>query len=485
MIRPASRLNLQVYLNLHGKRLWRLLGALVILIASAVLAPRAVEGAIDSIVIVGVCLAVAATAVLVQWPGLGFPLIIFSSFLVPFGIGTGTLTSINSTLLLVGGLTALWVLDMLTRQKRIAFLNSRTVAPSLAFMVVALLSLGFGQFNWLPTTGASLNAQLGGLSIFLLSACAFLVTAHRATRLWHLQTMTWLLIILGAVYVAAVLLPVPGVARLAHRTFGRAVQDSLFWLWLVALTVSQAVVNRRLPMPIRLGLVVLALSTLYINLVIKQGWTSGWFPALAAAYVIVLLRYPRLGIVAGLVGAVGLLVSNIFLAGDNAYSMTTRLEAWRILFELIRHNPLLGLGPANYYFYTPFFEILGYYVRFNSHNNYIDIVAQIGFAGLACFLWLMAEIGRVGWRLRRWATPGFSEAYVYGAIGGLVGTLVAAMLGDWVLPFVYNIGLEGFRASVFSWLFLGGLVALEGILRTQAASVEAGGTEQALDRAQR
>jgi hypothetical protein len=29
------------------------------------------------------------------------------------------------------------------------------------------------------------------------------------------------------------------------------------------------------------------------------------------------------------------------------------------------------------------------------------------------------------------------------------------------LPFVYNIGIAGFRASMLAWLFLGGLVALE------------------------
>jgi hypothetical protein len=29
------------------------------------------------------------------------------------------------------------------------------------------------------------------------------------------------------------------------------------------------------------------------------------------------------------------------------------------------------------------------------------------------------------------------------------------------LPFVYNIGFTGFRASVLAWLFLGGLISLE------------------------
>jgi hypothetical protein len=35
------------------------------------------------------------------------------------------------------------------------------------------------------------------------------------------------------------------------------------------------------------------------------------------------------------------------------------------------------------------------------------------------------------------------------------------MLGDWVLPFVYNVGLSGFRTGALAWFFLGGLVVLE------------------------
>ena len=45
--------------------------------------------------------------------------------------------------------------------------------------------------------------------------------------------------------------------------------------------------------------------------------------------------------------------------------------------------------------------------------------------------------------------------------------LVAGMLGDWVIPFVYNVGLKGFRASVLGWIFLGGLVALQHIKSSQ------------------
>ena len=63
--------------------------------------------------------------------------------------------------------------------------------------------------------------------------------------------------------------------------------------------------------------------------------------------------------------------------------------------------------------------------------------------------------------MRKRPITGFEAGYIYGAIGGLVGTYAAAGLGDWVIPFVYNAGFAGFRTSVLPWLFFGGLVALE------------------------
>jgi hypothetical protein len=41
-------------------------------------------------------------------------------------------------------------------------------------------------------------------------------------------------------------------------------------------------------------------------------------------------------------------------------------------------------------------------------------------------------------------------------------------LADWFLPFVYNIGFSGFRAAMYAWLFLGGLVSIERWVRRQS-----------------
>jgi O-antigen ligase len=244
----------------------------------------------------------------------------------------------------------------------------------------------------------------------------------------------------------------------------------MFWTWIVSLSFSQALLNKRLASGWRVGLAVVGLGAFYITIIVRGSWTSGWLPALVSVGTILAVLRPKPVLAACVVAGLVVLVrpavlEGVFLTGDNQYSLTTRLEAWQILWQIIRLSPIVGVGPANYYSYTTLFSIQGYSISFNSHNNYVDIVAQTGFLGLACFIWFAVEAGRLVWRLRERLPDGFPRAYIYGALGGLVATLVSGMFGDWFLPFVYNVGLEGFRASGLAWMFLGAAVALEEMYR--------------------
>jgi hypothetical protein len=245
---------------------------------------------------------------------------------------------------------------------------------------------------------------------------------------------------------------------------------SVYFIWLAAIAFSQATLNRDLHPGWRLALGGLVLYTFYDLLFLRFGDKSGWLPALCSIAAIIGLRSWRASL--ALVPAAALSVWYLWtrVVATDEYSISTRFDAWSILAQIIRISPLWGLGFANYYWYTPLFPIRGYAVSFNSHNNYLDIVAQTGLVGLVCFLWFLWEVGQLGWRLREHAPAGFAQAYVYGAWGGLAGMIVAGMLGDWVLPFFYNIGLSGFRSSMLGWLFLGGLVSLERIVISQKLS---------------
>jgi O-antigen ligase len=155
------------------------------------------------------------------------------------------------------------------------------------------------------------------------------------------------------------------------------------------------------------------------------------------------------------------------MIASDEYSWGTRTDAWRIVLEISRVSPLLGMGFANYYWYTPLFPIRGWHVSFNSHSQYVDLIAQTGYLGLVAFFWLFFSFGRLSFDLARRLPDGFARAYCYSVFAGIIATLVAAYLGDWVLPFVYNVGLTGFRASILPWIFMGGVVAVEQMLHSQ------------------
>jgi hypothetical protein len=402
--------------------------------------------------------------IFLRWPSLGLVVTSVAGLIVPYLGPSG----LNVTMILVAMLLGLWLLDMIVGQQPIRLAPSRTVFPLLAFLVMALISFGIGQLNWLTfALHAPMGAQLGGLSIIVLSASTFLLMANRVHDLGWLSRITWVFLAVGAISILfRSLLPALGLyVRDVFQPVG-----TVFYIWMVALSFSQAVVNRDLHPGWRLALGGLSLVTLYVLFFLKYGDKSGWLSAFVCIAVIITARSWRAGLALVPVAVLSALRLWSGLVSIDEYSISTRFDAWRIMAQIIKISPLSGLGFANYYWYTPLFPIRGYAVSFNSHNNYLDIVAQTGLLGLFCFLWFFWEVGRLGWRLRERVPVGFAQAYVYGVLGGLVGMVVAGMLGDWVLPFFYNVGLIGFRSSMLGWLFLGGLVSLEQIVATQKFS---------------
>ena len=218
---------------------------------------------------------------------------------------------------------------------------------------------------------------------------------------------------------------------------------SLFWTWLVALLAGQVIANRDLKFGKRFLLGIILLITFYVAIVQAYDWRSGWFPPLVGIAVIIAIRYWRSVRYFAILAVIPFYFIITASIGQEDWSWGTRLDAWTIVLSIASVSPILGMGFANYYWYTPLFPIRGYYVRFNSHSQFVDLIAQTGLVGLTCFIWFFGEVGFLGLKLIKSAPEGFAKGYIYGALGGLAGTLVAAYLVDWVLPFVYNIGMNG------------------------------------------
>lgn len=407
-------------------------------------------------------------------PNLGFILIFIAGSYMSYSLRYYELQfgGINIVVAIVALLLGIWFFDMLVVKREFRLNKSRLIFPVLVFFVISVLAFGMGQIPWYVfARQAPFPAQLGGFIIFTFSIGTLLLSAHFIRDLHWLKIIVWVFIGLGFFFVINKLFKT-SLLYLFHSDFF----GSMFWTWLVALSLGQAVFNSQLRPTIRGMLIGIVLITLYTALFNSYDWKSGWLPPLVSVAIILGIRFrgvPRFMIPLSLIFAIyilGILINSLIVSDD--YSYFTRLEAWKIILEISRKSPILGTGFSNYYWYTPLYPILGWRVNFNSHSQYIDLIAQTGILGLICFFWIFFEIGRLSWALSRKLPIGFARAFSYSVFAGIIASVVAGYLGDWVLPFVYNVSLSGFRASLLPWLFSGCLVSIEQMLNRNNKLIE-------------
>lgn len=440
-------------------RVMIVLGVLALSAGVALIAP---SGRIAMLLLALAPAVLAALFVARRLP-LGVLTIMVAGLIVPVGLGTGTNTQLNPAIILIPLVLGLWLVSGIVNKEGIHLPNHRAVHLLVAFCAAVTLSFVVGQLPWFDIPGVSTAVQLGGLAVFLLSVAAFLLAAVLLDETW-LRRLVYTFLTISAIYLLARLTPVIGPVVL--RLFDQGAQGSVFWTWTLTLSAGLCLFDTTLGSRQRLALGVLAILTLAVALGASGEWASGWAPGTVAIAVLIWLRFPRWGWIP--VVAVGILAlfrfESIFAMSTGAESWFARQQAWQIVLDTSSVNPILGLGPANYYNYVQRASISGWggdwNVRFSSHNNYIDLIAQSGILGLLLFAGFALVMARVGLRVLHNQQPGFRRAYAASCIAGLIGTLASGMLGDWFLPFPYNVGLAGMRSSILFWIFLGGLLAL-------------------------
>ncbi len=414
----------------------------------------------------GLAVAGVAGVLILRRMEIGLLGLVLTAVTVPFSIGTGTQTSIPFPVLVTPALVGLWLVKML-RERDLSLYPSRTTWPLLGLLVVSIISWLASVAFWdirVPVASNRLWVQLGQLSIFWLSPALFLLAANTIREERWLRYIVFAFIVLGLVAVVnAILLHALNLVP----DYYFAGTSGLFGPWVVTLAYGQLLFNRRLHPWAKLLCVLAIAGWMYWAWFHVPNWLSGWVPFAAGLVVVTWQRSPwwALLLLVGLFlfsSAARDFVYQTFVVPEVVGGSARRPEIWRAALEVGQRSPLLGLGPGNYMYY---FRAYAPREAIVSHNNYIDVFNQFGLLGLGLLLWFMAECGWLGWRLRsRCARGGFAQGYVASALGGLAGIAVGMMLGDWLLPYVYNIGLAGFRHSLYSWLFLGGLVGLERVL---------------------
>jgi hypothetical protein len=468
----------------RNRNVGRLLTVSVVL---AVLVLAAFLGQRPSIIYLALLLGCLGFLLLLRHPGLALVTMAGLSFTLPFTFGTGSEVALTPPVFLIPVVILVWLLDSF-RRGEVRLPTSRTVLPLILFTLSGLLSLVAGNIYWdpqVPQPDNLLLVQLAQWAIYALSAAIFVgagALGARENGQW-LRVATWLFLGLAGVVVLEYYLP--PLHRIVRWATPSMADRSMFWIWLPALAAGQLLFNRRLDRRVKGGLLALVLVAAYFIIFRRSTWISGWVPFGTALLAVVCLWVWRRSRPVALALGIGMVVLAVVLypvffahAGGErelAVSWGGRKLLYQAVFDLVKEHPILGLGPASYrhYGHATWLSMgagraLWTRPDISSHNNFIDVYAQQGLVGLTFFLWFLVELGLLCRRLAPRFKGDFREGYVYGVIGGLAGSLVAMMLADWLLPFVYNIGFPGFRTSALAWMFMGGLVALEQISRKQA-----------------
>lgn len=139
-------------------------------------------------------------------------------------------------------------------------------------------------------------------------------------------------------------------------------------------------------------------------------------------------------------------------SGKGDSSSNFRRNVWNAAFKMVQDYPITGIGPGHNAFNRiyPLYQ-LPRYNALSAYSIFLEVTVEIGFIGLACFLWLLIVIFNTGLiqlqRLRELkSVDGF---WVIGAIASLAGMLAHGLVDTvWYRPEVNTV-----------WWLLVGLIA--------------------------
>jgi O-antigen ligase len=383
---------------------------------------------------------------------------------VPFAIGTGTGSNIVAVLIVSMGLIGLWCVGPLVTREFV-LMRSPLNLPVGLFGLAWVLAFLWSNASLDPRIAVRLGmpftiVQAAATSVTLVSLALLLLGANVGYDRRYVRAATWGFLAVGVVAV---------LVYFTHTDawFPFLSTLGLFTNWVVALAYGQALFNHRLSTAARLGLLALTAACLVQTAVFETAWLSGWVPPLVAVALITLLRSRVLFTACFMAGSTvciafaGRIYEAVFQSQLDEGS-DSRLDIWAQAWDLLGKHPVLGTGPAGYAaYYMTLYQGSG--SSMSTHSNYMDVAAETGIVGSLGFIWLLVAFAVVAWQAcRRWRN-GFEGGFAHGAAGGLAGIVIGMALGDWVIPFVYNQGIGGFRYTVHTWVFLGFLAGLAAV----------------------
>ena len=144
-------------------------------------------------------------------------------------------------------------------------------------------------------------------------------------------------------------------------------------------------------------------------------------------------------------------------------SAAVRVEIWRGAVQMIKDNPIWGVGYGAFPYYIPRYT-QGQVGTMDAHNSYLLIAAEMGIPTLLVFLLVLGSAFYYTYWLYRRTTDETHKAIALGFLSGLVGLVAANMFGS---------RMDDQAVSSYFWI-LCGLIIRAVLMEKEAARAPQG-----------
>jgi len=128
-------------------------------------------------------------------------------------------------------------------------------------------------------------------------------------------------------------------------------------------------------------------------------------------------------------------------------SAQSRIIIWKGAVQMIKDNPLFGVGYGLFPHMIPRYASVGYV---DAHNTYLILGAEMGLPALILFLIILFIMIKNALWVYRKSEDKFLKSFALGLLGGLFGLLVVNMFGS---------RLNSEEVSSYFWIYAGLIMA--------------------------
>jgi len=368
-------------------------------------------------------------------------------------------------------LTVIWIIGKLLSQRKAGhwLLTPTLLLPLLSMIIVGLISIIFSRLfpdpnviYSFPHSATSIWVVNGAEMMILIGLPLFLVVVPGVVH--TTRHVRWLLVaymIVGLLYALGTIFAAPlglyskevilGVRR--PEVFGEVSSGLGTMLVLFAcIALCRACYTTSRGARITWGVLTAIFSIGVIMTIGRESWI-----ALFLAFLTIVITYTKnwklpLLVVIPLIPLVLASGATNFYDPSHVYGVD-RLVIWQDAITIWQHSPIIGIGAGNYQFFDIAYgrDVVGI-----AHNQYLQVLAEMGVLGFVCLLWIMAATAWVSIRSFRQAKTALGKSLALAYLAYFVAIIFGGFFTSSFVPSAADGGgTEAFVSASYRWLLFG------------------------------